>query len=182
MEKKIPIPRTVIAIFFATMFVQAVSAQSFDVRRTVGVYAGTGQASPVATAALSEAGYRIVSVSADEAAAGGVVAPDKFFLYVIPDAQKYPAAGFGQLRKFLAGNGNLVTIGGPAFTRPIYKITTGTNSTWCDQEVYEDRINQTKAEQVVFSFESPLDWSLEAGDPKLTGGEISLAAGGVKQM
>ena len=180
MKKKIPIPRTVIAIFFATMFVQAVSAQSFDVRRTVGVYAGTGQASPVATAALSEAGYRIVSVSADEAAAGGVVAPDKFFLYVIPDAQKYPAAGFGQLRKFLAGNGNLVTIGGPAFTRPIYKITTGTNSTWCDQEVYEDRINQTKAEQVVFSFESPLDWSLEAGDPKLTGGEISLAAGGVK--
>ena len=33
MKKKIPIPRTVIAIFFATMFVQAVSAQSFDDRK-----------------------------------------------------------------------------------------------------------------------------------------------------
>jgi len=156
------------------------TARNPDWRRTIGVYSGAGQPSPTATAAigaLAAAGYRIKPVSPDEAE--GITA-DSFFLYVIPDARTYPADGFAALGKYLADKGNLITIGGPAFTRPTYKITTGAQPVWYDKETYEAEINQTKAEQIAFDFESPLKWTLDASDPLETGGEMAAVDGGVK--
>lgn len=151
-----------------------------DRRRTIGVFMGTGHESPAVSAAgsaLSQAGYKIVPVSPDEASA---ISADHFFLYVIPDARSYPADGFDALGKYLGNNGNLITIGGPAFTKPTYQISTEEGTVWWDKETYENKINQTKAEQIAFDFESPLEWSLEASDPQLTGGKMGVVDGGVK--
>lgn len=184
MIKKIKALRIVIALVLAAgMLAQGAAARNPDWRRTVGVYSGGGHPSSVVAAAsnaLAHAGYKIMAISPEAATTSAAITADQFFLYVIPDARTYPADGFAPLDRYLARQGNLVTIGGPAFTKPIYKLAAGAETTWYDKETYENRINQTKVEKIVFDFESPLAWLLEAGDPKLTAGEIGAVAGGVK--
>ena len=185
MKERFKSIRTAVSVLFIANVAAADSGMTphhSDGRRTVGVYSGNGQGGSfaAATGALASAGYKIVPVSPDEATTPEALTADRFFLYVIPDARNYPADGFDLLETYLAGKGNLVTIGGPAFSNPSYKISAGAETVWYDKEKYEDTINRTKPDRILFDFESPLKWNFEAGDLKLTGGKIGAADGGVK--
>jgi hypothetical protein len=151
-------------------------------RQTVGVYVGAGtQTSTAKTAiqALSDAGYKIVTVPADDATGQSAVSINNFFLYLIADASSYPAQGFDGIAKYLSQGGNLITIGAPAFDNPIRKIVEDGKATWMDATSFQARINGTKAKHIVLDFKTPINWAVEAGDPKLSRLRIGSVAGGI---
>jgi hypothetical protein len=70
--------------------------------------------------ALRRAGFGVTFLSAKQAVDPLVLRPERFFLYILPNAEVYPAAGIRALSVFLRHGGHVVFLGGPALTRPVW--------------------------------------------------------------
>lgn len=77
-----------------------------------GVDAATAEA--VAQALRSEM-FEVVFLSAAEAGDPAALAPDKFFLYALPNPAAYPASATNALARYLNGKGSLLVLGTPRF-------------------------------------------------------------------
>ena len=76
-------------------------------------------------ALLREAGFGVSLVNGDELADRAVLDAERFDLLVLPYGELYPAVGAETIRRFLRQGGNLITLGGRCFRRPLYRSPHG---------------------------------------------------------
>ncbi|MBI4979576.1 MAG: DUF1080 domain-containing protein [Spirochaetes bacterium] len=153
-------------------------------RTTVGIFTRTlSGAADAETARLSaafiKAGYSVLPVSEDDAVTEDMVSTDRFFLYIIPGAQQYPANGCAGITEFISQKGSLIVTGGEAFTKPLYKRTTPGGG-WIDRAGYEVMLNSLQAESVAVNFENTINWSFSGNDAAGSGASMTIAPDGVK--
>lgn len=128
------------------------------------------------TVRLRKAGYGVTYLSAEQACDPTLLQPRNFFLYVIPGARVYPARGATALMSYLRRRGQLLVLGGPAFTRPVWRY----RNQWVDKSVIRRRVSHERASRVFLDFEGriPLsDWRRNTNDPSIRS-ELSVEAGG----
>ena len=79
---------------------------------------------------LRSDGFEVTQLSAEQVCDKNVLSADRFFLYVIPRCQTYPAAGLEALRAFAEGRGHLLLLGGPFLDDPLWRGDRG----WLNRE------------------------------------------------
>ena len=114
------------------------------------------------TAAVAEslrrAGFQVANLSADEVCDPAVLSPQKFFLYVIPNAKSYPAAAGEALARFVQAKGHLLVLGTSPFGSPVWKH----QNQWIGQLFMRQAIAQHKPDHMAFDFDrldQPADWT-----------------------
>jgi len=117
--------------------------------------------------ALRANGFGVTLISADSATDPRVLSPENFRLYVIPNAQVYPADGIPTLMNYLRRRGNAVILGAPAFSRPAWPY----EGEWIDMAAIRKRIAGTKPERVLVDFADtdPATWVRSSNDLKAPG-------------
>ena len=111
-----------------------------------------------ATESLRRSGFQVTSLSADQACDPAVLSAHKFFLFVIPNAKSYPAAGAEALARFVQAKGHLLVLGGSPFGSPAWKY----QNQWVDQAFVRQAIAQAKPERIAFDFDragGPTAWT-----------------------
>ncbi|MHB1457497.1 MAG: family 16 glycoside hydrolase [Armatimonadota bacterium] len=115
-------------------------------RDTVGVFMGISPADNAIAASviktLSGAGFSTVKVLSDDAGINGKITPGKFFLYVVPNSKQYPAVGLKVIQDYLRLKGNLIVLGGPAFSQTVNKMEFDGTSGWYDLESFRKKISE----------------------------------------
>ena len=113
--------------------------------------------------ALRQAGFGVTTLTASQAIDPLVLTPHHFFLYILPDAQVYPAAGFRTLSAYLHDGGHMVFLGGPALTRSAWFY----HDQWFDKDRIRDRISRLTPEHILFDFEGELGgWTRGTDNPQ----------------
>jgi len=113
--------------------------------------------------AFRAAGFGVTFLDGRQASDPSVLAPQRFFLYVIPHAQVYPATGAPALMSYLRRQGHLMVLGGPAFTRQVWDY----QGQWVDQQMIRARVAQRQAEHTFLDFEGQPDlkaWTRATND------------------
>jgi hypothetical protein len=124
--------------------------------------------------ALRGAGFGVTFVSAEQASDAHVLDAKRFFLYVIPNAAVYPAAGGPALMSYLKARGNVLVLGGPAFTRPVWSR----QGKWVDAEMVRNLVARVPTAHVAFDFENPApSWRRSTDSPETKGG-FEIVPGG----
>jgi hypothetical protein len=126
--------------------------------------------------ALRAAGFGVTLLSADAVSDPAVLTPERFFLYVIPNARVYPAAGARALQMYLRRKGHLMVLGGPAFERPVAKY----KGQWVDAQAVREATSRVRPERLFLDFGKLQDlkgWSRPTNDAAIAGG-IELEDGG----
>ena len=125
--------------------------------------------------ALRASGFGVTLISADSATDPRVLSPENFRLYVIPNAQVYPADGIPPLMNYLRRRGNAVILGTPAFSRPAWPY----EGEWIDIAAIRERIAETKPERVLVDFADtdPATWVRSSNDFNAPG-SIEVVDGG----
>lgn len=102
---------------------------------------------------LRRSGLEVTNLSADEACDPAVLSTDKFWLYVIPNATCYPAAGADTLTRFLQAKGHLLVLGGSPFGSAVWKH----QNRWIGQTFIRQAVTRQKPERIAFDFEGTND-------------------------
>lgn len=136
----------------------------------VGIDAVTADA--VADALRSEK-FEVEFLSAEAACDAAVLSPQKQFLYVIPNAAAYPAAGAEVLARYLGGKGSLMVLGTPPFNKPVLKH----EGQWVDGGFVRDAMKNQKPARMLYDFDEEArgkaaDWAQSGAYRKHTAAEI----------
>ncbi len=99
--------------------------------------------------ALRKAGFGVTCLTGEAAADPRVLTPDRFFLYVVPHAVVYPADAFRALALYLRRHGDLLTIGGPPFTDPVWRH----DGEWINRAIIRERLRRQKPSHRVLAFD-----------------------------
>ena len=129
--------------------------------------------------ALRREKFEVEFLTAEAACDTAVLSPKKHFLYVIPNATAYPAAGADALTRYLQGKGNLMVLGTPPFEKPIWKH----EGRWVDGAFVHDAVKNQKPTRMLYDFdkETPgktADWTQSGANRKYSTAEI--VPGGVE--
>ena len=130
-------------------------------------------------AALRREKFEIEFLSAEAACDAAALSPAKHFLYVIPNATAYPAAGADVLARYLGGKGNLMILGAPPFEKPLWKH----EGRWVDGAFIRDAMKNQKPTRMLYDFdkEAPgkaADWTQSGAHRQNSTAEI--VPGGVE--
>ena len=112
------------------------------------------------------AGFGVTFLTARQASSPVLLAPERFLLYVIPNAQVYPGEGMAALMGYLRRGGHLMVLGGPAFSRPVWQY----RGRWLDQDLLRASLADVEAESVVVDFDGSEDlagWTRACNDPSI---------------
>lgn len=115
-------------------------------------------------AALRGAGYGVTFLSADQVTDPAILNPRYFFLYAIPHAEVYPAAGAGALMAYVRRHGHLLILGGPPFTRAVWRY----QGEWLDRATIHARLAQRPPEHSFLDFAPGAEltaWTHGTNDP-----------------
>lgn len=116
----------------------------------------------VATA-LRDAGFGVHYLSAEQASDRAVLHAANFDLYAVPCAASYPRAGFDALAAYAGHGGDILLVGGPAFSVPAVKM----QGAWVDRKGFAARLSALRAEKVFLDGKTGArGWSLSAKNPK----------------
>jgi len=129
----------------------------------------------LATALRSE-GLKVVPLTADAASDSATLSPARFSLYVIPNAKVYPASGRKALAAYLKAGGNLMILGGPAFSEPVWEH----KGQWVNEEIIQQDLATRKPDHIVFDFDrdaTPPSWPRGTDQADAPGG-IEVVPGG----
>ena len=107
------------------------------------------------------------------------LSPAKHFLYVIPNATAYPAAGAAALARYLGGKGSLMVLGTPPFEKPIWKY----NGRWVDGDSVRDTLKNQTPTRMLYDFDNEPqgqapDWAQSGAFRK--GSAAEIVPGGVE--
>ncbi|NOY82872.1 MAG: hypothetical protein GXP31_17885 [Kiritimatiellaeota bacterium] len=119
--------------------------------------------------ALRKAGFGVTCLTGEAAADPRVLTPERFFLYVVPHSVVYPAAAFRALTLYLRRHGNLLTIGGPPFTDPVWQH----DGEWVNRAIIGARVRGQKPRHRVFAFDrgdGVKGWSRSTDDRSVASG------------
>ena len=108
-------------------------------------------------AALRREGFDVVSLTAKQVCDPNTLSARRFFLYVIPSPQCYPADGAKALTAYLKARGNLLVLGTP-LGNPIWKH----GDQWLDCSDMREAIAHVKPDRVVYDFDDgslPANWT-----------------------
>ena len=141
---------------------------------------GTDPATTEAVAnALRCEKFEITFLSAEAICDPARLSPREHFLYVIPNATSYPAAGADALTRYLQGKGSLMVLGTPPFEKPIWKH----EGRWVDSAFVRDALKNQKPTRMLYDFDNETpgkadDWTQSGAHRKYTTAEI--VPGGVE--
>lgn len=134
---------------------------------------------PTVTAAVADSlrrsGLQVVNLSAEDACDPTLLSTEKVFLYVIPNAASYPAAGAASLTRFLQSKGHLLVLGSSPFGVPVWKH----QNRWVDHAFMRQAVSQVKPRRLAFDFEGTGDagaWTRSGRNDQPTRAEV--VAGG----
>jgi len=125
---------------------------------------------------LCSAGFKIHYLSGIEVCEPGGLDAKRYFLYVVANAPVYPNKGIPVLDQYLKGGGNLMLLGAPAFTRPVWFF----QGRWIDTEAMQKAVSQVQAEHIWLDFERETDvqtWQRATNDAQATGSFESVSPG-----
>ncbi len=127
---------------------------------------------------LRRARFEVEFLTSETACAAAVLSPKKYFLYVIPNATAYPAAGADALTRYLQGKGSLMVLGTPPFEKPIWKH----EGRWVDGTFVHDVVKNQKPTRMLYDFDREMpgkaaDWTQSGAYRKHSTAEI--VSGGV---
>ena len=123
--------------------------------------------------ALKDAGFETRFLTAEQAVDPKTLAPEKFFLYVLPGGGQHPVGDDEALRKYVTSGGNLLVLGDLANVQFVKKY----GDRWANPQ---DLVAETQPEHVLYTFDglSSLDnWRRATNDPPTPGG-MELVDGG----
>jgi len=127
-------------------------------------------------AALRRAGFGVTFLSAGFATDPGILRPEHFRVYLVPNARVYPYDGRQALVKYLRRRGNLVVLGGPAFETTVWPCA----GRWLERKEIRALIAKTDPDRIIFDFERTVDlsgWTRQT-DNADAGSTIEVVAGG----
>ncbi len=99
--------------------------------------------------ALTHAGFGVTHITGEQAADSRVLRPETFRLFVVPNAVSYPIEAMPALTGYLSARGNLMVLGAPAFTRPVWLH----NKRWLDNDMVRAELKRVTARRVWFDFD-----------------------------
>jgi len=143
---------------------------------TVGIDAATADA---VAEALRREKFEVEFLSAEKVCDPALLSPKKHFLYVIPNAKAYPAAGADALARYLGNKGSLMVLGAPPFEKPLWKH----EGRWVDGAFVRDAMKNQKPTRMLYDFDKATpgkaaDWAQSGAYRKHTAAEI--VPGGVQ--
>lgn len=127
------------------------------------VFPVTETLSPMLRDLLSQAGYDIIDLSAQDLANPDTYADETIALLVLPDASRLPMNSVGPIKTFLEQGGNVLALNTPAWReRMIYA-----DGQWTTPEAFRTRLAGTPPPNVFLDFaaESLENWHRSAPDP-----------------
>jgi hypothetical protein len=159
----------------------SVSAVVEEGRGRVAILRDTLPGSDLVTAdavaeSLRREGFDVVSLSADAVCDPAVLSSQQYFLYVIPNAKSYPAAGGDALLRYLQTQGNLMVLGTPPFGSLAWKH----EGRWVDGAFVRDAIAKHQPDRILFDFDkqaTATGWTRSSRSQKP--GSVERVAGGV---
>ncbi|MBI5686024.1 MAG: hypothetical protein HZC54_13210 [Verrucomicrobia bacterium] len=162
----------------------SVTGEEAGLRRHVAILKDAAVGIDAATAdavaeALRREKFEIELLSAEAACDEAMLSPKKRFLYVIPNATAYPAAGADALARYLGGKGSLMVLGMTPFGNPVWKH----EGRWVDAAFIRNAMKNLKPTRMLYDFdkEAPgkaADWAQSGAYRKHTAAEI--VPGGVE--
>jgi len=112
----------------------------------------------------------VTRLSLEEVCNEEILSPERFALYVIPQATDYPGEGEAALRSFLSRQGKLMVLGAPAFTDLLWQH----GQRWLDSETLRQETDQVRSQRTLLSFEEegvdPKAWPRGTDDPQRDSG------------
>ncbi len=141
---------------------------------------GTAAATVAAAAdALRREKFEVTFLSAEAACDPAQLSPEQHFLYVLPNATAYPAAGADALARYLQGRGSLMVLGATPFGKPLWKH----DGRWVDAGFVRDAVKTMKPTRMIFDFDKEAPgkaaaWTQSGAHRKGTAAEI--VPGGVE--
>lgn len=162
----------------------SVVGKAAELRRHVAILKDAAVGIDAATAdavaeALRREKFEAEFLSAEAVCDAAVLSPTKHFLYVIPNATAYPAAGADALGRYLGSKGSLMVLGTPPFNKPIWKH----EGRWVDGAFVRDAMKNQKPTRMLYDFEKEVpgkaaEWAQSGAYRKHTAAEI--VPGGVE--
>ncbi|MCX7827309.1 MAG: hypothetical protein N2689_17400, partial [Verrucomicrobiae bacterium] len=153
-------------------------SKATEARRQVVILKDAAMGVDAATAdavaeALRREKFEVEFLSAEAVCDVKALSPSKHFLYVIPNATAYPAAGADALARYLGGKGSLMVLGTPPFEKPVWKH----GSRWVDGAFVRDAMKNLKPTRMLYDFdkEAPgkaAEWTQSGAYRKHTAAEI----------
>ena len=124
---------------------------------------------------MKKAGFGVTYLNAEEASDLSQLTPRRFFLYIIPHATTYPAAALPALGRYLEEKGNLMVLGGPAFTNLAWRH----DGRWIDDASIREVFAGMKPQHVFLDVNNLRDLSgwEHVVDKHTAPGGIALAPG-----
>ena len=122
------------------------------------------------------AGFGVTFLTARQASSPVLLAPERFLLYVVPNAQVYPGDGMAALMGYLRRGGHLMVVGGPAFSRPVWEH----EGRWLDKGLMQASLATVEAGRVVMRLDDDnalAGWTRACDDPSVPS-RVELAEGG----
>jgi len=107
-------------------------------------------------ATLDRAGLATRSVTAQQLIDPAQLAPAKFDLLILPSCDRLPARSMPVIARFVAGGGDLLALGTPAFTRPLWRA----GDQWYSRADWRRRLARQHATHVLLSFDRPDEFEL----------------------
>jgi len=108
-------------------------------------------------AALRREGFKVVFLTAEQVCDPKTLSAARFFLYVIPSPQCYPANGAEALASYLKARGNLLILGTP-LSEPLWRL----GDLWLDRSGMREVIARVKPDRIVYDFDDgrrPAAWT-----------------------
>jgi hypothetical protein len=160
----------VVCLAWGTAFAEARRHVAILKDAALGIDAATAEA---VAEALRREKFEVKFLSAEAVCDAAALSPAKHFLYVIPNATAYPAAGADALARYLGGKGSLMVLGTPPFDRPIWKH----EGRWVDGAFVRDAMKNQKPTRMLYDFEKESpgkagDWAQSGAYRKQTAAEI----------
>jgi hypothetical protein len=72
--------------------------------------------------ALRKQKFGVTLLSAEQICDNKILSTNRFFAFIIPNAEVYPVKGYTALETFAKNGGHIVFAGGPAFKKPVWKV------------------------------------------------------------
>ncbi|MBP6964491.1 MAG: hypothetical protein KBC96_08800 [Armatimonadetes bacterium] len=112
--------------------------------------------------ALESRGYVVKSLRAEDLSDLSDTSEQSGRLLLLPNSACFPADSMSALEAYLAANGNILTIGGPPFSRQVVKL----GDEWLTQEMLLDRLTTMPPGATILDFDrfTPSDDYRDTGD------------------